>query len=59
MDSLVDESTKHQLGDSLKVKSNNYIVVRITESEHIDYSTIIRVNELVKAPSKDVEEALF
>lgn len=56
---LVDESTKHQLGDSIRVGDNQYTVIKVTESEHIDYQTVVRVNEVVPSSHRDAEEALY
>lgn len=55
--SRVDEGTSHLLGDSLIYNGKRYVIAEIIEREHIDYQTIIRINNLVeKAANNEIDE---
>lgn len=53
--SQVDEGTSHLLGDLLIHNNKEYVILKIEEKEHIDYQTIIRINELVEKSYNDNE----
>ena len=48
--SHVDEVTKHRHGDAIVLNDERYVVTNIQEMDHIDYQTVVRVNELVSKP---------
>lgn len=59
IDSRVDETTSHQLGDTLMINDNRYIVIKVEEKEHYDYLSLVRVNTLVSKPTKDNPEGVM
>ena len=53
----VDEDTSHLLGDSLTHNDKRYVIVSIEEREHIDYQTVVRINNLVeKSADNEIDE---
>lgn len=55
--SRVDEDTSHLLGDSLTHDNKRYVIVSIEEREHIDYQTVVRINNLVeKSADNEIDE---
>ena len=55
--SRVDEDTSHLLGDSIIYDNKRYVIMEIEEREHIDYQTIIKINELIeKSPDNELDE---
>lgn len=53
--SLVDEVTKHRRGDIFTIRDNRYVVTDITEYDHYDYLTIVRINYIAEK-SADAED---
>lgn len=55
--SRVDEDTFHLLGDSLTHDNKRYVIVSVEEQEHIDYQTVVRINNLVeKSAENEIDE---
>lgn len=55
--SHVDEVTQHRRGDALSIEDKRYILTELSEFEHLDYLSVVRVNYLVaKPPEIDIEE---
>lgn len=44
INSLVDESTSHQLGDIVSIDNCKFKIKDMEQLDHYDYSTIIKIN---------------
>lgn len=57
--SRVDEGTSHQLGESVDIDGQEYMVIEVKTEEHYDYQSIVRVNNLIQTPPKELAEAMY